>query len=49
MTSALTLFIATGERTSVMRSARPVSYAVIITLRTNGELGPQCSFMVAAT
>src|SRR6476620_5091733 len=28
-----------------MRSARPSSCATIITLRTNGERGDQCSFM----
>jgi len=39
------LVVATTVRTQVMRSVRPSSCATIITFRTNGERGDQCSFM----
>src|SRR5207344_1322454 len=37
--------MATTVRTQVSRSARPVSWAAIMTLRTNGERGDQCNFI----
>src|SRR5271165_5446837 len=43
--SALGAVMATTVRTRVSRSARPVSWAAIMTLRTNGERGDQCSFI----
>ena len=39
------LVIAATVRTHTMRSTRPRSCAAIMTLRTNGERGDQCSFM----
>src|SRR5262249_48248694 len=39
------LVVATTVRTQVRRSTSPNSCAAIMTLRTNGERGDQCSFM----
>src|SRR5215813_8371970 len=39
------LVVATTVRTQVRRSTRPSSSTAIMTLRTNGERGDQCSFM----
>jgi hypothetical protein len=41
--------VAATVRTQVMRSVSPRSWATIITLRTNGERGDQCSFMLTST
>ena len=42
------LVVAATVRTRVSRSARPASCATIITLRTNGERGDQCSFIMTS-
>jgi len=46
ISSASGLVISTTVRAPVMRSATPRSWATIMTLRSNGERGDQCSFMV---
>src|ERR1700730_7837605 len=45
ISAACGLVKATTLRTQEMRSVRPNSWATIITLRTKGERGDQCSFM----
>src|SRR6202453_4854507 len=45
ISSACGLAVSATVRTHVIRSAMPRSCATIMTLRTNGERGDQCSFM----
>jgi hypothetical protein len=45
ISSACGLVVAATVRTQLRRSTRPSSCALIMTLRTNGERGDQCSFI----
>ncbi len=47
MSSRCGLMPPTTVRTQLSRSMTPVSAAAIITLRTKGERGDQCSFIIS--